>query len=629
MSRIIEKNTAPALIHETEQELIELKEFNESIINSISESLLVIDPKTYVILTANAEAINRIGLPVSEIVGKTCYQVTHKSSTPCLAPNECPLSNLLKDGSPSTVEHVHYDNQNREFNEEITVSPIKDNKGNMFRVIHLSKDITEAKRWQTALSNSEAKYRALVENANDGILLTDMEGNTLYRNPAYFKQLGLPNEDTATSAKIHPEDLPIVKKRMKELIKNGFSSVEYRVKQSNGPWVYHYARSTIINNEKQEPSAILSVIRDTTAEKRAEEALKQAEEKHRTLLNSANVMIQSVDAYGKFVFVNDEWKRILGYTDEEAKDMTVVKVIRADHIEACMNIFTNVMKGLSINNIETIFVKKDGGELIVSGNVCPIFKDDKFVSTVGFFVDITKRKETEQELVESNRKITIMNEKLRVIGSLTRHDVRNKLSAIMAYTYLLKKKHKDLSDVIESLEKMEQAVAESTKIFDFAKLYEQLGVEGLTYVNVESKLNEAKSLFSGSMPNVINQCHGLELLADSFLRQLFYNFIEDTQKYGQKTTTIRVHFERKNQDALKLIYEDDGVGVPIENKRLLFREGFSTGGSTGYGLFLIKKMIEVYGWEIEEKGESGKGAKFIITIPKLNSQGKKNFIIKH
>ena len=82
---------------------------------------------------------------------------------------------------------------------------------------------------------------------------------------------------------------------------------------------------------------------------------------------------------------------------------------------------------------------------------------------------------------------------------------------------------------------------------------------------------------------------------------------------------------KRRADSLKLIYEDDGVGVPLENKPSLFKEGFTTGGSTGFGLFLTKKMMDVYGWKIEENGESGTGAKFTLTIPKLNKHGKENY----
>ena len=195
------------------------------------------------------------------------------------------------------------------------------------------------------------------------------------------------------------------------------------------------------------------------------------------------------------------------------------------------------------------------------------------------------------------------------------------------YAYILKKKHADPADVVDGLSKMEQAVAESVKIFDFAKMYEQLGAEELTYVKVDEKLNEAVGLFSGPIPAINNECHGLTLLADSFLRQLFYNFIDNTKKYGKKTTTIKVYYEKSNTDIIKLIYEDDGIGVPLENKQRLFKEGFSTGGSTGFGLFLTKRMIDVYGWQIQEDGTPGEGAKFTIMIPKINRSGKENFKI--
>jgi signal transduction histidine kinase len=59
----------------------------------------------------------------------------------------------------------------------------------------------------------------------------------------------------------------------------------------------------------------------------------------------------------------------------------------------------------------------------------------------------------------------------------------------------------------------------------------------------------------------------------------------------------------------------------------LFTEGFSTGGSTGFGLFLSKKMMDVYGWQIQEAGKPGKGVKFVITIPRLSQKGKENFQI--
>ena len=71
---------------------------------------------------------------------------------------------------------------------------------------------------------------------------------------------------------------------------------------------------------------------DTTERKKAEQNLKEAEEKHRTLLNVANVLVQSVDAQGKYIFVNEEWKKVLGYTDTDLEKITMMDVVRKDHL---------------------------------------------------------------------------------------------------------------------------------------------------------------------------------------------------------------------------------------------------------------------------------------------------------
>jgi len=75
----------------------------------------------------------------------------------------------------------------------------------------------------------------------------------------------------------------------------------------------------------------------------------------------------------------------------------------------------------------------------------------------------------------------------------------------------------------------------------------------------------------------------------------------------------------------KLIYKDDGVGIPDDVKKNLFQEGYGKG--TGHGLYLIKKICDAYGWTIQETGEAGKGVQFTITIPKNVKEGKRHYEI--
>jgi len=123
---------------------------------------------------------------------------------------------------------------------------------------------------------------------------------------------------------------------------------------------------------------------------------------------------------------------------------------------------------------------------------------------------------------------------------------------------------------------------------------------------------------------VVNECRGLTVLADSLLRQLLYNLVDNSLKYGEKIRQIKIHYNTLNADQLELVYEDDGVGVPDNMRSNLFKEGFTSGKGTGYGLFMIKRICEVYGWTIRETGKQGKGAQFTMLIPRIGSTGKAN-----
>ena len=113
---------------------------------------------------------------------------------------------------------------------------------------------------------------------------------------------------------------------------------------------------------------------------------------------------------------------------------------------------------------------------------------------------------------------------------------------------------------------------------------------------------------------ITNECHGWTVLSDSMLQQLFHNLIDNSVKHGKKVSTIRLSCKELRKDKISLTYEDDGVGIPKNQKETIFQETY--GKKSGYGLYLIRKMCELYGWIIKEKGKPGKGVQFTITIPK-------------
>jgi PAS domain S-box-containing protein len=614
---------------EAEVKLANLKEFDERIIDSLDDALLVIDPDDYKIISTNEVALKQLKLIKEELIGKTCYQTTHHLSTPCQPPeHDCPIRRVLETRENVIVEHKHFDENNNERIVEVSARLVKNPEGKTV-VIHVARDITERKQMETRIREAEKRYHALFDRAPFGILVFDAENERVVEfNEVAHEQLGYSREEF-TKLRIldfiAAETPDETKDRRVKVLREGRDQFEAKHRTKNGE-----IRDVIVSVQAIELSGktfLHSIYRDVTEAKKVDDALMESEAKYRQLVELAQEGVWALDNEGNTVFVNPRIAKMLGYSESEMIGKNLVTFLEKSDSDLAMH----NLEGCKLGNqgeCEFEFIQKDGTHMYAN-IAASSMQDDagNYIGTLALVSDITERKKMEVNLKESRDKLEIMNEKLGVVGSLTRHDVRNKLSAVTGYAYILKKRHGDLADVVDGLSRMEQAVAESVKIFDFAKMYEQLGAEELTYVKVDEKLNEAAALFSGSIPTIINECHGLRVLADSFLRQLFFNFVDNTRKYGKKITTIRVYFENADQDRLKLVYEDDGVGVPLENKQSLFKEGFSTGGSTGFGLFLTKKMIDVYGWAIIEEGEPGKGAKFTMTIPKLNKNGKENYLI--
>ena len=187
-----------------------------------------------------------------------------------------------------------------------------------------------------------------------------------------------------------------------------------------------------------------------------------------------------------------------------------------------------------VRNMEMPMTTKTGNHLIgiVSVDRITVADQDYILTT---FVDITALKMMEEKLREDHAKLEIANEKLQVVGSLTRHDVKNKHSVIAANMYLLKKQISDRPELLKYLAGIDLAVNQSEKIFEFSRLYEKIGSEEPSMIDVSENFEEAiKLLPETNKLSIVNDCKGLKLLADSMLRQLFYNLIDNSLKHGEE-----------------------------------------------------------------------------------------------
>ena len=616
---------------EAEERLRYWKEFNERVVDSIGGPLLIINPSDHVIISANEAALKQLKSRKEDLIGKTCYEATHHRSTPCTPPYDvCPIQELLKTGEPVTVEHQHFDEDNNRIPVEVTVHPVKDKEGKTVRIVHIAKDITEREKAEQALKESEEKYRSLVELAPDGIVAVNAEGIVTSANRSFLTLVGYDSEEIVgkpfTELKTsRVEDIPKFQGMFESLMKGESPSpVEFLYVRRDGTSRWAEVHPSFLVKDGNLVGAQV-IMRDVSERKNAEKLIQENQQKFEQLFISNPEAAVYVDPNERILNVNPHFTELFGYSFDEIKEKFLDDlVVPEDRKKEAIMLAQKGKEGYVY--YETVRKNKKGSLIPVALSTAPIMLQGQHLGDIVLYKDITERKKAEEERREVMEKVQMMNEKLRVVGGLTRHDVNNKLAAVTGNVYLARKKLPGNSEVLDYLKQIEASIEQTAQIFDFAKAYEMLGVEELAYVDVEKTVDEAVSLFPSLKDiKVMNDCHGLTVLADSLLRPLFYNLIDNSLKYGEKLSWIRVYYEEKNGGHLDMIYEDNGVGIPHAAKPKLFDEGYTTGKGSGYGLYLVKRMVEVYGWTIQEAGTPDKGAQFTVTIPKINPKGMESY----
>jgi len=233
--------------------------------------------------------------------------------------------------------------------------------------------------------------------------------------------------------------------------------------------------------------------------------------------------------------------------------------------------------------------------------------------------DITEQKELEkemdyrqQELRQFSTSLAAANKKLTLLSGITRHDISNQLTVLRGFLRILEKKQPDTS-FSEHFQNINTAAQRISSMIQFAKEYEAIGVYASAWQDVRTLVDTAAKVAPLGQVMVKNDLPaGTEVFAGPMIVKVFYNLMDNAVRYGGKITTIRFSVEERDED-LVIVCEDDGDGVPADEKEKIFERGF--GKNTGLGLFLAREILDITGITISESGEPGTGARFEMTVP--------------
>ncbi len=201
-------------------------EFIKSILESIGEGLVVVD-RHYRIIAANKAYCNQVKMPIEDIQGKYCYEVSHKIDMPCYKiDSDCPVRNTFTTGQIHTCihKHTHFDKEGVPFYVETRSYPMKDPSGHVISAIEVITDITKLVKLDEALKKkvkelqeSEERFRKISVTAHDAIIMMDSEGNISYWNKAAERIFEYSTEEVLGKAL----DKIIIPDQYKEAHKNG------------------------------------------------------------------------------------------------------------------------------------------------------------------------------------------------------------------------------------------------------------------------------------------------------------------------------------------------------------------------------------------------------------------------
>ncbi|MDD1699877.1 MAG: PAS domain S-box protein [Methanoregula sp.] len=447
--------------------------------------------------------------------------------------------------------------------------------------------------------------KATVSNAAEGILWINQDGGITFFNDTICSMLGYSREEFAclTIQDINPG-----------LFENHILSLWERVKERNYNTVQDKNRkkdgSTIpveilLNYIEFGSNAyVFAFVRDITDRKRAEDELKSAYEKNQGLMDYANDAIFIADTEtGMLLDANKKTQAMIGRTLKEIQRMHESELHPKEEEEKYRAYFKkHAFEGTGLQ--EEVVVDKNGNHIPVIVSATILYVGGRRC-LMGIFHDIS-------DIKKAHDSLQLANKKLNLLAEITRHDIRNKLTILGGYLELFND-HPPEPQHSMYLDKLKTAVTMITANIEFTKLYQDLGVVAPSWQKVNETFYKACTHIDIKKIRFESEKDELEIFADPLLERVFYNIVQNAVEHGTRVSVVRLSWS-ETADGLLIRLEDDGIGIPAQDKETIFERGF--GKNTGLGLFLSREILSITNITIKESGEFQHGARFEMLVPK-------------
>jgi len=469
-------------------------------------------------------------------------------------------------------------------------------------------DITTRKRVEEELRESRERFGTIFNAAQVGIILVDAASHTILQaNPKALELVGA-TEGEVTGAVCHrficPADrgaCPVTD------LGQSVNASERQLMRRDGRQVPII--KTVVPAQIGGRRVLVESFFEITGLKRAEKALRESEEKYRRLADNAPDMVYRMSLPdGIYRYVSPAALQITGYAPEDFYDnpLLIRKLLTPEWREYFRKEWEGLVRGEMSPTYEFQITDRAGKtRWLNQRNVLIRDEKGKPVAIEGIVTDITAGKLVEEALQQANRK-------LKLLSGITRHDINNQLTIMQGYLDLVERKQPGEPGSSE-FRKVSEAAQRIRAMIQFTHEYEEIGVNAPVWHDCRQLVETAaRQVHLGNVAVKNEIPEGTEVLADPLIVKVCYNLMDNAVRYGGKITTIRFAVEETGAGHT-VVCEDDGGGIPAEEKDRIFLRGY--GKNTGMGLFLAREILSITGITIRETGEPGQGARFEISVP--------------
>jgi PAS domain S-box-containing protein len=653
------------------QQLQDSEARNRAILETAVDAIITIDERG-VIESVNPSTERLFGYAAAELVGQN---VKVLMPPPYRDEHDGYLANYLGTGRKKIIgigrEVVARRKDGTTFPIDLAVSEIRLGERRLFTGI--IRDLTARERAEEALRASEERFRVLFERAPSGIYERDLGGRYLRVNPRFCEITGYsPAELLARDVwdVTHPDDVPadLEQSRRLQAGEIPFYAMDKRFLHKDGHAAWASLTVSLVRDAGGKPLYAIGVVHDVTDRKRAEEAVRESESRHRRMFEYNQAVmtnlaegLYTVDTQGLVTYINPAAEALFGWSATELLGRKMHDVTHHHYPDGrpfpaseCAELQV-LQKGVSLRDYEDTFIRKDGTFFPVVYSASPLTAEGKTVGIVVAFRDDSQRRQAERALRESEARVRRLNaeleervrertaeleaanKELEAFSYSVSHDLRAPLRTIDGFSRIVLRDCAGQlpADGREHLERVRDGARQMGQLVDDLLAFSRLGRQPITKRAVEPApvvrqcLGELRGEQEGRRVEVtvgpLPRCRAEPAL----LKQVWINLLANALKYTRRREVARVEIGSRTGDGEgEVVYyvKDNGVGFDMRYAHKLFgvfqrlhrAEEYE---GTGVGLAIVQRIVHRHGGRVWAEAEPDRGATFYFTLREGGGRG--------